>query len=139
MTAKKAVLQLSVHDERIRKKAFVTVSRSQGVTSITMEDKTGKMTVVGEVDTPVLVMKLRKLCNAEIVSVEVVKPPEKKPEPAKPAPAKPDTAKPAEIVAFPVTDMNYPYQYYSSYANSHYQPYGNSRVVVEEPNTCVLM
>ncbi|KAF2538723.1 hypothetical protein F2Q68_00021473, partial [Brassica cretica] len=125
----KAVLQLSVHDERIRKKAFVTVSRSQGVTSITMDDKTGKMTVVGEVDTPVLVMKLRKLCNAEIVSVEVVKPPEKKPEPAKPA----------EIVAFPVTDMNYPYQYYSSYANSHYQPYGNSRVVVEEPNTCVLM
>ncbi|CAN6869027.1 unnamed protein product, partial [Brassica oleracea] len=106
------------------------------VTSITMDDKTGKMTVVGEVDTPVLVMKLRKLCNAEIVSVEVVKPPEKKPEPAK---SKPDTAKPAEIVAFPVTDMNYPYQYYSSYANSHYQPYGNSRVVVEEPNTCVLM
>nr|VDD17391.1 unnamed protein product [Brassica rapa] len=52
-----------------------------------MDDKTGKMTVVGEVDTPVLVMKLRKLCNAEIVSVEVVKPPEKKPEPAKPAPA----------------------------------------------------
>ncbi|CDY52841.1 BnaA10g28460D [Brassica napus] len=94
-----------------------------------MDDKTGKMTVVGEVDTPVLVMKLRKLCNAEIVS----------PEPAKPAPAKPDTAKPAEIVAFPVTHMNYPYQYHSSFANSHYQPYGNSRVVVEEPNTCVLM
>ena len=85
-----------------------------------MDDKTGKMTVVGEVDTPVLVMKLRKLCNAEIVSVEVVKPPEKKPEPAKPAPAKPDTTKPAEIVAFPVTHMNYPYQYHSSYANSYY-------------------
>ncbi|XP_056851225.1 heavy metal-associated isoprenylated plant protein 13 [Raphanus sativus] len=134
MTAKKAVLQLSVHEERIRKKAFVTVSRSPGVSSITMDDKTGKMTVVGEVDVPVLVMKLRKLCNAEIVSVEVVKPPEKKPEPAKP-----DPAKPAEIVAYPVTHMNYSYQYHSSYANSHYQPFGNSRVVVEEPNTCVLM
>ncbi|KAF8113166.1 hypothetical protein N665_0055s0030 [Sinapis alba] len=139
MAAKKTVLQLSVHDEKIRKKAFVTVSRSPGVTSITMDDKTGKMTVVGEVDVPVLVMKLRKLCNAEIVSVEVVKPPEKKPEPAKPAPAKPAPAKPAEIVAFPVTHMNYPYQYQTSYPSSYYQPYGNSRVVVEEPNACVLM
>ncbi|CAH8307789.1 unnamed protein product [Eruca vesicaria subsp. sativa] len=139
MSAKKAVLQLSVHEERIRKKVFVKVSRSQGVTSITMDDKTGKMTVVGEVDVPVLVMKLRKLCNAEIVSVEVVKPPEKKPEPAKPAPAKPAPPKPADIVAFPVTHMNYPYQYQYSYASSYYQPNGNSRVVVEEPNTCVLM
>ncbi|KFK26874.1 hypothetical protein AALP_AA8G304700 [Arabis alpina] len=129
MTAKKAVLQLSVHEERIRKKAFVTVSRFAGVTSITMDDKTGKMTVVGEVDVPVIVMKLRKICNSEIVSVEVVKPPEKKPEP-KPAP---------EIVAFPVTHMNYPYQYHpASYATSYYQPHPYSRVV-DEPNTCVIM
>ncbi|CAN6842615.1 unnamed protein product [Brassica oleracea] len=46
-----------------------------------MDDKTGKMTVVGEVDVPVIVKKLRKICNAEIVTVEVVKPPGKKPEP----------------------------------------------------------
>ncbi|VVB15743.1 unnamed protein product [Arabis nemorensis] len=134
MTAKKAVLQLSVHEERIRKKVFVTVSRFAGVTSITMDDKTGKMTVVGEVDVSVLVIKLRKICNAEIVSVEVVKPPEKKPEPEK----KPDP-KPAEIVAFPVTHMNYPYQHHPSYATSYYQPYANSRVMVDEPNTCVIM
>ncbi|CAN8244527.1 unnamed protein product [Cochlearia groenlandica] len=132
MPAKKAVLQLSVHEERIRKKAFVTVSRFPGVTTITMDDKTGKMTVVGEVDVSDIVMKLRKICNAEIVSVEIVKPPEKKPEPAKAAPPKP-----AEVVAVPVT---YPYQYNSSYANSYYQPpYMNSRVVFEEPHGCVIM
>ncbi|CAN8252719.1 unnamed protein product [Cochlearia groenlandica] len=134
MTSKKTVLQLSIHEERIRKKAFVTVSRFPGVNSITIDDKTGKLTVIGQVDVPVIVTKLRKICNAEIVSVEDVKPPEKKPEPAKPAPPKP-----AEIVAFPV-QMSYPYQYHSSYANSYnYQPYGNSRVVVEEPNICVIM
>ncbi|VVB15742.1 unnamed protein product [Arabis nemorensis] len=128
MTAKKAVLQLSVHEERIRKKVLVTVSRVAGVTSIAMDDKTGKMTVVGDVDVPVIVMKLRKICNAEIVSVEVVKPPEKKPDP-----------KPAEIVTFPVTHMNYPYQYHASYANSYYHPYANCGVMVDGPNTCVLM
>ncbi|CAN7039321.1 unnamed protein product [Brassica rapa subsp. trilocularis] len=106
----KSVLQLNVHEERIRKKVWATVSKFSGVTSITMDDKTGKMTVVGEVDVPVIVKKLRKICNAEIITVEVVKPPEKKPEPEKPA----------EIVAFPVTHFSYPYQYHSSYANSYY-------------------
>ncbi|KAL0682336.1 hypothetical protein Bca4012_049183 [Brassica carinata] len=134
MTAQKSVLQLSVHEERIRKKVWATVSKFSGVTSIAMDDKTGKMTVVGEVDVPVIVKKLRKICNAELVTVEVVKPPEKKPEPEKPTPAKP-----AEIVAFPVTHFSYPYQYHSSYANSYYQPCDNYRVVVEEPNTCVIM
>ncbi|KAH0896945.1 hypothetical protein HID58_046513, partial [Brassica napus] len=89
-----------------------------------MDDKTGKITVVGEVDVP----KLGKICNAELVTVEVVKPPEKKPEPEKPTPDKP-----AEIVAFPVTQFNNPYQYHYSYANSYYQPCDNYRVVVEEP------
>uniref|UniRef100_A0A1J3CJU8 HMA domain-containing protein n=1 Tax=Noccaea caerulescens TaxID=107243 RepID=A0A1J3CJU8_NOCCA len=133
MTAKKTVLQLSVHEERIRKKVLVRVSRFSGVASITMDDKTGKLTIVGDVDVPVIVTKLRKICKAEIVSVEVVKPSEKKPEPEKPAPPK------QPEIAFPV-QMMYPYQYQSSYANSYYQPhYGTSRVVVEEPNTCVIM
>ncbi|KAJ4911460.1 Copper transport protein family [Raphanus sativus] len=107
MTAQKFVLQLSVHEERIRKKVWATVSKFSGVTSIAMDDKTGKMTVVGEVDVPIIVKKLRKICNAELVTVEVVKPPEEKPTPAKPA----------QIVAF-----SYPYQYQYSYANSYYQP-----------------
>ncbi|AED96257.1 Heavy metal-associated isoprenylated plant protein 14 [Arabidopsis thaliana] len=126
MTAKNAVLQLSIHEERTRKKALVTVSRFSGVTSITM-DKSGKMTIVGEVDVPAVVMKLRKLCNTEIVSVDDVKPPVKKPEPEKPA----------ESIAYPVP-MNYAYQFNPAYANSYYhQPYGNCRVV-DEPN-CVIM
>ncbi|KAJ0246303.1 Heavy metal-associated isoprenylated plant protein 13 [Hirschfeldia incana] len=99
-----------------------------------MDDKTGKMTVVGVVDVPIIVKRLRKICNAELVTVEVVKPPEKKPEPEKPTPAKP-----AEIVAFPVTQFNYPYQYHYSSANSYYQPCENYRVAAEEPNTCAMM
>ncbi|KAF8081279.1 hypothetical protein N665_0895s0004 [Sinapis alba] len=133
MTAQKSVLQLSVHEERIRKRVWATISKFSGITSIAMDDKTGKMTLVGEVDVSRIVKKLRKLCNVELVSVEVVKPSEKKPEPEKPAPAKP-----AKIVV-PVTHFNYPYQYYSSYVNSFYQPCENYRVVVEEPNTCVIM
>ncbi|CAH2070206.1 unnamed protein product [Thlaspi arvense] len=135
--AQKSVLQLSVHEERIRQKAWGTVSQFSGVTSIAM-DKTGKMTVVGEVDVARVVRKLRKICNADIVSVEVVKPPEKKPEPAKPA-----APKPAEVIAVPVQwhPNQYQYQYTSAYADSHYQyPYAMSKVVVEEPNPgCVIM
>ncbi|KAH0859268.1 hypothetical protein HID58_087529, partial [Brassica napus] len=82
--------------------------------SIEMDEKTGKMTVVGEVDVSKIVWKLRKICTADIVSVEVVKPSEKKSEPEKPA-----TPKPVEILAYPITHLNYPYQCYSSYANSH--------------------
>ena len=90
-------------------------------------DKSGKMTIVGEVDVPAVVMKLRKLCNTEIVSVDDVKPPVKKPEPEKPA----------ESIAYPVP-MNYAYQFNPAYANSYYQPYGNSRFVTDESN-CVIM
>ncbi|CAH8313477.1 unnamed protein product [Eruca vesicaria subsp. sativa] len=133
MTAQKSVLQLSVHEERIRKRVWATVSKFSGVTSIAMDDKTGKMTLVGEIDVPRIVKKLRKICNAELVTVEVVKPPEKKPEPEKLTPTKP-----AEIVAFPITQFHHPYQYHYSSANSYYQPYENYRAV-EEPNTCVIM
>ncbi|KAG7537670.1 hypothetical protein ISN44_As13g015400 [Arabidopsis suecica] len=128
MAAKKAVLQLIIDKEKIRTKVFVTVAGFTGVTSITMDDKTGKLTVVGEIDVPIIVMKLRKLCNTEIVSVEVVKPPEKKPEPEKPAPPKPAPAKPTENIAAP---MNYQNQYNPAYAypDSYYQP----------NNTCVIM
>ncbi|KAG2310416.1 hypothetical protein Bca4012_024933 [Brassica carinata] len=134
MTAQKSVLQLSVHEEKIRKRVWATVSKFSGVTSIAMDDKTGKMTVVGVVDVPRIVKKLRKICNAELVTVEVVKPPEKKPEQEKSTPAKP-----TEIVAFPVTQFNYPYQYHYSSANSYYQPCENYRFVAEEPHTCVMM
>ncbi|KAJ0246301.1 hypothetical protein HA466_0178480 [Hirschfeldia incana] len=106
MPAQKSVLQLSFHEERIRKKVLATVSRFSGVTSIAIDDKTGKMTVVGEVDVPRIVKKLRKICEADIVTVEVVKPPEKKPD---------DPKKPEEPVAYPISYM-YPY-------HSYYQPY----------------
>ena len=72
-----------------------------------MDDKTGRMTVVGEVDVPRIVKKLRKICTAELVTVEVVKPPEKKPEPKKSE----------DFVAYPFS-INYPYPYHS-----YHQPY----------------
>ncbi|KAG7605850.1 hypothetical protein ISN45_At05g048270 [Arabidopsis thaliana x Arabidopsis arenosa] len=97
MAAKKAVLQLGIPEEKIRMKVFVTVAGFTGVTSITIDDKTGKLTVVGDIDVPIIVMKLRKLCKTEIISVDAVKPPEKKPEPEKPAPPKP-----SEKIASPV-------------------------------------
>ncbi|KAJ4870392.1 Copper transport protein family [Raphanus sativus] len=135
MTAQKSVLQLSVHEERIRKKAWKTVSRFSGVTSIEMDDKTGKMTVVGEVDVPRLVKKLRKICTADIVSVEIVKPPEKKEE--KKEPEKP---KQPEVIVNPITYWNNQYQYHpASYASTYYPPCGYSRVVVEEPRPCVIL
>lgn len=52
---------------------------------------------MGDIDVPIIVMKLRKLCKTEIISVDAVKPPEKKPEPEKPAPPKP-----SEKIASPV-------------------------------------
>ncbi|CAH8313471.1 unnamed protein product [Eruca vesicaria subsp. sativa] len=108
MPEQKSVLQLSYHEERIRKKVLATVSRFSGVTSIAMDDKTGKMTVVGEVDVPRIVKKLRKICEADIVTVEVVKPPEKKPDEPK---------KPEAPVTYPFP-VNYPYPYHC-----YYQPY----------------
>lgn len=86
-----------------------------------MDDKTGKMTVVGEVDVSVIVMKLRKICNADIVSVDDVKPTEKKSEPKKPNEFIP--------YAYPYP-YPYPYPYNPAYAyvDSCYQP-----------NTCVIM
>ncbi|CDY56159.1 BnaA03g12520D [Brassica napus] len=131
MTAQKSVLQLSVHEERIRKKAWKTVSKCSGVTSVAMDDKTGKMTVVGEVDVPKLVKKLRKICTADVVSVEVVKPPEKK-EPEKP--------KQPEVIVNPVAYWSNQYQYHpATYASSYCPPCGYSRVVVEEPGPCVIL
>ncbi|KAJ0261732.1 Heavy metal-associated isoprenylated plant protein 13 [Hirschfeldia incana] len=97
-----------------------------------MDDKTGKMTVEGEVDVPRLVRKLRKICCADIVSVEVVKPPEKK-EPEKP--------KQPEVIVNPIAYWSNQYQYQpASYASSYYPPpCGYSRVVVEEPRPCVIL
>lgn len=63
------------------------------------------MTVIGEVDVPRIVKKLRKICEADIVTVEVVKPPEKKPDEPK---------KPEEPVAYPISYL-YPYHSYYPY------------------------
>uniref|UniRef100_A0A803RA51 HMA domain-containing protein n=1 Tax=Cannabis sativa TaxID=3483 RepID=A0A803RA51_CANSA len=75
---KQVVLKVNFHDERTRKKIMKTVSGNSGVDSISMDSKDMKLTVTGDVDPVSLVSKLRKHCNADILSVGPPKAPEKR-------------------------------------------------------------
>ncbi|KAK9291640.1 hypothetical protein L1049_019589 [Liquidambar formosana] len=65
---KKAVLKLSLGDDKTKRKVMKAVCLS-GVVSISMDTKDDKLTVTGDMDPVTVVTKLRKLCNTEIVSV----------------------------------------------------------------------
>ncbi|XP_010537143.1 PREDICTED: uncharacterized protein LOC104811950 [Tarenaya hassleriana] len=127
----KAVFLLSIHDIKIRKKAFVTVSAFPGVSSVGIDEKNEKMTVIGsmDMDVPTIVMKLRKICDAKIDTVEPVK----KPEPKKPEPPKPEPPKPV-VFHHPVMPMTY----HPNYDISHYPVYPTKFVENEDPNSCVI-
>ncbi|XP_010555694.1 PREDICTED: uncharacterized protein LOC104825116 [Tarenaya hassleriana] len=129
----KAVLILSIRDERVRKKVLVTTSGFPGIKSVEIDDKNERLTVIGNIDVSVIAIKLRKICKSCIIdTVEPVKEPGAKP---KPGPPKPDVA------PVPVIPLGYPFNYYpSSYGSCYYHPpYANAKIVEEEPKICVIL
>ncbi|KAI3928889.1 hypothetical protein MKW92_019481 [Papaver armeniacum] len=93
---KMMVIKLDISDEKYKLKAMKSVSGFAGVDSISwdMKEAQKKLTITGDVDPVDIVIKLRKHCNAELVSVGPAKEPEKKKEePMKEEPKKEEPKK----------------------------------------------
>ncbi|KAJ4877165.1 Heavy metal transport/detoxification superfamily protein [Raphanus sativus] len=66
---KKMVVMMGVHDERSKRRIIAAVANFHGVTSITMDSKDGKLTVIGDFDSSKLLTKLEKeWTNAEMAT-----------------------------------------------------------------------
>ncbi|KAG7658349.1 Heavy metal-associated domain HMA [Arabidopsis suecica] len=57
---KKMVVMINVFDERSKEKVIQTVASCSGITTITMDSKEGKLTVIGEFDEMQILKKLKK-------------------------------------------------------------------------------
>ncbi|CBI22643.3 unnamed protein product, partial [Vitis vinifera] len=131
MEIKKIILKLEVFDDKAKQKAMKNVSSLPGVTSISVDMKDKKLTVIGDVDPVCIVSKLRKFCRTEILSVGPAKEPEKKKEePKKEEPKKEEKKDAKEQLA----DLVKAHQaFYPQYAPHYYV-----RSVEEDPNACVI-
>ncbi|KAL5727533.1 hypothetical protein ACHQM5_000717 [Ranunculus cassubicifolius] len=67
---KKLILKLlAMADTKTKQKAMEAVTDIQGVDSILADTKERKLTIVGEMDPVQIVLKLKKIGNAEIISL----------------------------------------------------------------------
>ncbi|KAF8049203.1 hypothetical protein N665_0092s0002 [Sinapis alba] len=63
------VVMMAVHDERSKRRIIRAVANFHGVTSITMDSKDGKLTVIGDFHSSKILTKLEKRwINAEMVT-----------------------------------------------------------------------
>ncbi|KAL5856685.1 hypothetical protein ACOSQ3_004143 [Xanthoceras sorbifolium] len=73
----KVVLKLELYDDKAKTKAVRILFDISAVDSVGIDMKNRKMMVIGDMDPVDIVIKLRKLCHAEIVSVGPAKEAEK--------------------------------------------------------------
>ncbi|QCD94754.1 hypothetical protein DEO72_LG5g2840 [Vigna unguiculata] len=130
----KVVLKVELHDEKIRKKAMQTASGISGVESVAVDKKDNKMTVIGDVDSIKVAVKLKKLCRANLVSVGPAMEPKKEEKP-------PEPKKEPEPKKDPKEECAQLFKMYEPYFNHiRHQPYPNYcyRTLEENPCGCVI-
>ncbi|CAN7090566.1 unnamed protein product, partial [Brassica rapa subsp. narinosa] len=65
----KMVVMMGVHDERSKRRIIGAVANFHGVTTITMDSKDGKLTIIGDFDSRKILTKLEKgWINAEMAT-----------------------------------------------------------------------
>ncbi|XP_014509671.1 heavy metal-associated isoprenylated plant protein 39-like isoform X2 [Vigna radiata var. radiata] len=131
----KVVLKVDLQDDKIRKKAMQRVSGISGVESVSVDMKDNKMTVIGDVDSVKVAIKLKKLCHADILSVGPAKEPKKEEKP-------PEPKKQPESKKDPKEEYAQLLKIYEAYFNQIRQqpyPYYYNRTVEENPcASCVI-
>ncbi|TXG53642.1 hypothetical protein EZV62_018898 [Acer yangbiense] len=75
---KKVVMKLEINDAKATKKAMETVVDTSGVDSFSMDMKNNELTMKGNIVAEDVVIKLRKICKTELVSIEPAKGPGEK-------------------------------------------------------------